>query len=365
MQSQITCTNASIAHIPVFIGTQNNPDQDGIFLYRLNLNSNELLPINSTKAGEKPGFLVLDRHRNFLYAGNECEKEPGTVRAFAIDQADGHLTLLNQQTCSGPPCFVSIDHTNKVLLAANYGSGTVDAFPIKEDGSLGPASDTKKHQGSSVNKERQEGPHAHFIATDPTNKYAFAIDLGADQIIRYSLDIEKGTLGDPQVAFEAKPGAGPRHLVFHPNEQFAYLIHELNGTIAVLAYDGNTGSFKEVETVSTLPKEFTEENLAAAIKLLPNGKILYASNRGHDSIAVFGLDENTGKLTFIEHVSTAGHWPRDFSVDPTGNFLIVTNERSNNLSIFRIHQETGKLELVNNQIQVSKPTCVQIVKDFC
>jgi len=355
----------AVSHLPVFIGTQNNPENDGIFLYRLNLNNGELLPISSTKAGQKPGYLTLDKHRNFLYAANECEKDPGTVRAFSIDPSDGKLTFLNQQTCSGPPCFVSIDHANKVLLAANYGSGTVDSFLIKEDGSLEPMSDTKKHQGSSVNKDRQEGPHAHFIATDPTNKYALAIDLGLDQIIRYSLDIEKGTLSDPQVAFQAKPGAGPRHLAFHPNERFAYVVHELNSTVAVLAYDGNTGTFKEIETLKTIPEDFKEENLAAGIKLLPNGKVLYATNRGHDSIVVYGLDENTGKLTFIGRVSTAGHWPRDFSVDPTGNFLIVSNERSNNLSVFRIHQETGKLDLIESKIQVSKPTCVQIIKDFC
>jgi len=193
------------------------------------------------------------------------------------------------------------------------------------------------------------------------------IDLGLDKILSYRINLEKGTLSlnNPEAAFIGKPGAGPRHLIFHPNERYAYLVNELDCTVLALEYDGTKGSFTELQTITTLPDDFKGENTCAAIKMLPNGKHLYASNRGHDSIVVYAIDESTGKLKFVQHVSTGGHGPRDFSIDLSGGFLVVANQKSNNVLVYKINKETGELTPTEHKVEVPEPVCVHIIKDFC
>ena len=352
-------------HFPVYIGTNvEEKDVDTIFHFRLNVTNGELLFISATKAGQTPSYLTLDKNRSYLYAALEKEE---AVKAFKIDASSGALTLLSKQDSKGGPCYISLDHTNKFALAANYDGGSVDLFPVKDDGSLDKSADKIQHHGSSINKDRQESGHAHYINMDPTNKYAFAVDLGKDQVIRYKLDLEKGKLvsEDPQSAYDSKPGSGPRHIAFHPNDKYAYLIHELGSTVSALAYDANNGTFKEINTLSALPEGWKGENTAAAIHLLPNGKFLYGSNRGHDSIVVYSIDEATGGITLVEHVSAQGKGPRDFEIDPTGKFLVAANEKSNDVFVYSIDQDTGKLTKTNNSAQVPHPVCVKIVRELC
>ena len=358
-------SQAVIVHLPVYIGTNfEEKDAETLFHYRLNISNGELRFINATKVGKAPSYLTIDKSRSYLYAALGVEN---IVKAFKIDAASGNLTLISEQSSPGGPCHISLDHTNKVALVANYSTGSVGAFPVLDDGSLAPASDIVQHHGSSVNKDRQEAAHAHFITADPTNKYVFAIDLGKDQILRYRLDVDNGKLisEEPQAAYTCKPGSGPRHLDFHPNKNYAYLIHELDSTMSALVYDADTGTFKEIQTLSTLPEGWSGENATAAVHLLPNGKFLYGSNRGHDSIVVYSIDEATGRITLVEHVSSQGKGPRDFEIDPTGKFLVVANEKSNDVFVYTIDGETGRLTKTGNNAQVPNPVCVKIVRDLC
>jgi len=357
---------SSFLHPLVYIGTYVKPDADGIFVYRLNTETGELTKIHSIKAGESPSYLAFDTHHRNLYAVNE-EEVGGRVTSFEVDQKNGNLTRLNDQVSEGWPCHISVDHTNKLVLTANYGAGTINAFPILEGGELGPASDFVQHKGSSVNKERQEGPHAHFILPDVNNRFALVIDLGIDKVLRYGLDLKDGKLTSrdkPDVSFSCKPGSGPRHLVFHPFKSYAYLLHELNSTVSVLEYDSENGIFTEVQTIATIPSDFTSNNYCAAVYISPNGKFLYASNRGHDSIVVYEVEEDTCQLKLVAYVPTGGKWPRDFTIDLTGNFLLVANQHTDNILVFKIDHQTGQLTETGHEIKVPSPACLKVIPDF-
>jgi len=358
---------SSFLHPLVYIGTYAMPDADGIFVYRLNTESGELTKIHSVKGGENPSYLAFDSHHKYLYAVNEEDAE-GHVTAFEVNQENGDLTRLNSQVSAGWPCHISVDHTNQLVLTANYGAGSINAFPILEGGQLGPASDFVQHKGASgVNKERQEGPHAHFILPDVKNKFAHVIDLGLDKVIRYGLDLKNGKLTSrdhPDVSFVCQPGSGPRHLVFHPFKEFAYLIHELSSTMSVLEYDSENGLFTEIQTIPTIPLDFTSNNQCSAVHISPNGKFLYGSNRGHDTLVVYEVEEDTGKLKFVEHVSTGGKWPRDFGIDLTGNFLLAANQHTHNILVFKIDHQTGRLTPTQHEIKVPAPVCIKFIPDF-
>jgi 6-phosphogluconolactonase len=235
-------------------------------------------------------------------------------------------------------------------------------LPIEENGRLKPASDVHQHGGSSVNENRQEGPHAHSAVVDPTNRYVFVADLGIDKIMGYQLDFEGNRLAPNEVPFlEIPAGSGPRHLAFHPNGRFAYVINELNSTINALRYDVSVGTFSILQTVSTLPEDFNGENSCADIHLTPSGKFLYGSNRGHDSLAIFAVDSETGLLSSVSHQSTHGNTPRNFTIDPTGTFLLAANQDSDNIVTFRIDHDTGLLDFVEQNTDVHKPVCLRIM----
>jgi 6-phosphogluconolactonase len=308
---------------------------------------------------------VHPNHR-FLYAVNEVGnyqgEKSGAVSAFAIDRASGKLTLLNQVASKGAdPCYITVDKTGKFVLVANYSGGSVAVFPVLEDGRLGDASAFVQHKGHGSNPERQEGPHAHSIDLSSENRFAIVDDLGLDETLVYKFDSAKGSLtpNDPPFA-KADPGAGPRHFAFAPNGKFAYVINEMGSSVSALSFDGTAGVLRPLQTISTLPKGFVKPNDDAEIEVHPSGKFLYASNRGHDSIAVFAIDAK-GTLTLIENVPTKGQTPRSFEIDPTGKLLLAENEKSDNIVVFRIDGKTGRLTPTSKVLEVVEPVCVKFV----
>ena len=351
----------------LFVGTYTDKESKGIYAYRFDAVSGELTPAGLAAETTNPSFLAVDPSRRFLYAVNEVSKykdaASGAVSAFAIDRQAGKLSLLNEVPSRGAdPCYIALDKTGKYVLVANYTGGSVAVFPVLNDGRLGESSAFVQHVGSSVNHERQEGPHAHWIETTADNRFAIAVDLGLDQVRVYRFDAANGTLvaNDPAFA-QLDPGAGPRHVAFHPSGKFAYVVNELNSTVTSFSYDNQRGALRPLHTVSTLPQGFSGENSTAEIHLHPNGKFLFASNRGHDSIAVFSVSPGTGALTPVDHVSTQGKTPRNFEIDPTGTRLFVANQIGGNIVVFRINPRTGKLAPTGQVLQVPSPVSLKFV----
>ena len=354
----------------VYVGTYTSGKSEGIYLYRLNLSSGELKPVATTSGVVNPSFLAIAPSRRYLYAVNEVEefagKRSGALSAFAIDQRTGQLRLLNQQpSLGGAPCYVVVDRAGRFVLLANYAGGNVAVLPVRSDGSLGEATDVKQDLGSSVNAARQEGPHAHCIVLDPANRFAYACDLGTDKIMIFRFDKRRGRLVPNEKPWvQVKPGAGPRHLTFHPGGRYAYVINELHATVTAFAHDRAQGNLKEVQTVATLPTDFTGANTSADIHVSPDGRFLYCSNRGHDSIACFKLDPRNGKLAFSAHESTGGKTPRNFAIDPTGAFLLVANQNSDNIVTFRRDGKTGRLSATGHLAEVPSPVCLKFTTSF-
>ena len=353
----------------LYVGTYAKPEEESIFLYKLNLSTGALTRVGATKAGENPSYLTLDAKHQYLYAVNETTdfqgKASGAVSAFAVDQKTGALTFLNQQSTQGSaPCYISLDKAARCALVANYLGGNVSLLPIQPNGQLSPASATDQHTGSGPHKN-QEAAHAHCLLPDPANRFAFAVDLGTDKVYGYRLNTEKGTL-EPTAspAFTAAPGAGPRHLTFHPTAPLAFLINELNSTVTALRYDATAGTFQEIQTLSTLPSDFGGQNSCADLHVSPNGKFLYGSNRGHDSLVVYAIDTASGRLTLVQHVPTLGQKPRNFTLDPTGQLVLVANQATNTVVTFWVDGQTGQLTPTGNSVSVLAPVCLQVVSDF-
>lgn len=354
----------------VYVGTNvASADDNTIFLYRLSPTTGVLTQLSAQRGGAKPTYLTMNAGRTRLYAVSETETFRGApgggVSAWAVDQRTGNLTLLNQQPSGGAaPCYISLDRGGKAALVANYVAGTVGLLPLAADGQLAPPTATSQHEGSGPHKN-QNGPHAHCIVPDPANAYAFAVDLGTDRVYAYRLNAAQGQLTRlPEPAFAARPGAGPRHLTFHPNGKSAYLINELNSTVTVLAYEAAAGKFRELQTVSALPASYAGENSCADVHVAPSGLFLYASNRGHNSIAVFAIDTGNGTLVPIQHVATQGKTPRNFSLDPSGRLLLVANQNSNNVVTYRVDLQTGLLAPTGQVVEVPSPMYLQVVEDF-
>jgi len=353
----------TIHELTLYVGTYTSGKSEGIYLYRMNMSSGELKHFNTVKGVVDPSFLAVDLKRRYLYAVNEVSqfagKPSGAVSAFQIDPKSGNLKFLNQQpSLGGAPCHLSVDKTDRFVLVANYDAGNVTVLPVERDGSLGLATDTVQHHGSSVKKE-QEGPHAHCIILDDANRYAFAADLGLDKILIYRFDAKRGKLNpNRQPWVQVKPGAGPRHFTFHPNGRYAYVIDELDSTFTAFSCNGFTGTLKELQTVSTLPSDFSGANSCAELSVSPSGKFLYGSNRGHNSIVSFAINESTGKLTYLEHAPTQGKTPRNFTIDPTGSFLLVANQDSDTVITFRIDPQTGRLTPTGHVAEIPTPVCL-------
>ena len=355
----------------VYVGTNVGGDaqESTIFLYRLSAATGALTRVSAQRGGPNPTYLAMPASRRFLYAVNETQTFQGAasggVSAFAVDPRTGDLKLLNQQPSTGAsPCYISLDRAGKAAMVANYMGGNVALLPVAADGKLAPPSATNQHQGTGPHKN-QNGPHAHCLLPDPANKYAFAVDLGTDKVYGYQLAAGQGQLkAMAEPAFVTKPGAGPRHLTFHPNGRVAYLINELNSTVTALAYDAAAGRFKELQTVSALPTGFEGANSCADIHVSPDGLFLYASNRGHNSIAVYAIDTSNGTLAPLQHMSTQGNTPRNFALTPSGKLLLVANQNSNNVVVFRVDQQTGLLTAAQQTTEVPSPMFLQVVDDF-
>ncbi|MCS7263367.1 MAG: lactonase family protein [Armatimonadetes bacterium] len=350
--------------VRVYVGTYTFKGSKGIYTFEFNLLTAKATQPRLVAETVNPSFLAIHNSARFLYAVNEIwdDGKEGTVSAFAI-QPDGSLQFLNQQPSKGiGPCHLIVDKTGKFVLVANYGSGSVTVLPILSDGRLGEPTSSIQHEGKSVNPKRQERPHAHSINLDPKNRFAIVADLGIDKLLVYRFDATKGTLKPNDTPFASTaPGAGPRHIAFHPNGKFVYSINELNSTVTAYRYDPSKGILTEVQTVSTLPEGFSGTNTTAEIQVHPSGRFLYGSNRGHDSIAIFAIEEAMGKLTLVGHQPTHGRTPRNFSIDPTGAYLFAANQDSDNIVVFRIDQQTGKLEPSGQTINVPTPVCVKFL----
>jgi 6-phosphogluconolactonase len=345
----------------VYIGTYTNTNHSkGIYAYRFHPDDGKLTKIGLVAETPDPSFLAISPNGQFLYSVSEMEGKPsGGVSSFRIDPQTAKLTPLNTVSSKGSgPCHVLVDKTGKCVLVANYGSGSVAAFPVKDDGSLGEATAFIQHSGSSVDKERQEGPHAHSVNLPADNRFMLAADLGLDEVLIYKFDAAKGSLtpNDPPYG-KVKPGSGPRHFAFHPDGKYAYAISEMASTVTAFHWDGKRGALTEFQSVSTLPADFKGKSSTAEIAIDKKGKFLYGSNRGHDSIAVFSIARD-GKLTPVEQTLTQGKTPRNFALDPTGAYLFAANQDSNNIVLFHVDPKTGRLTPAGQTMDVGAPVCV-------
>lgn len=351
----------------VYIGTYTASRSKGIYYGLLDLSTGKLTMKGVAAEAANPSFLAIDPSRRYLYAVNEIStlqgQKTGGVSAFAINSATGELTLLNQQPAGGTgPCHLVVDRQGKNVLVANYGGGSIASLPIGSDGKLAPAVSVIQHTGSSVNPQRQKEPHAHSINLDAANRFAFAADLGLDKVLVYRFDPASGKLSpnDPPAGMVA-PGSGPRHFAFHPGGKYAYVINELANTVTAFAYDAEKGTLKEIQSITTLPSDFKGTSYTAEVVVHPSGNFLYGSNRGHNSIAAFAIDQGTGKLTAISHQAGNIKTPRNFAVDPTGQYLLVANQDGDSIVVFRINQKSGDLEPTGQVVDVPRPVCIRMI----
>lgn len=352
-----------------YIGTYTEgTNSKGIYAFRYDAASGQVTMIGLAAETTNPSFVAVHPNGRFLYAVNELKnyKGPnsGGVSAFAVDRATGKLTFLNELPSRGAdPCYIIVDKEGKHVLVANYTGGSVAVFPIKDDGSLGEASAFVQHTGHGTNPQRQEGPHAHSIDLSPGERFAYVDDLGLDETLIYKYDSAKGTLtpNDPPFA-KLDPNTGPRHFALRPDGKFAYVVGEMGHTVTVFANDLKKGSLEKLQTISTLPADFSGRNDDAEIEVHPSGKFLYASNRGHESIAVYAIDPAKGTLTLVEITPTGGNEPRSFEIDPTGKLLFAENQKSDDIVVFKIDQKTGKLTATGQKLDVASPICVKFLK---
>lgn len=343
----------------IYVGTYSK----GIYGFRYDPEKANLEPIGYLGEIQNPSFLILHPEHQYLYAVSELtgSGDPiGGVASFSINPENGSLTMLNKRSSEGSaPCHLALDKTSKMLMVANYVNGAVASFPVLENGSLGELASLMKASGHSVDKGRQDGPHAHEVVVSADNRFAFVPDLGLDHIRIYQIDpsTAKMTPSDPPFV-KMTPGSGPRHLVFSGNEKFAYVISELASTVTVFAYHPESGSMTELQTVSTLPPDFKGENGAGEIKLDHSGRFLYASNRGYDSIAVFSINKEIGTLSEVQIEKIDGKMPRYVALDPEGEHLLAANQKSDNILVFKVDQMSGKIAPTGQNVQSPSPVCL-------
>ena len=351
-------------NIFVYLGTYTAGDSEGIYVSTLDREAGTLSNPKLAAKADNPAFVALHPSKPFLYSVSEVRSPAGSVTAFRIDRKTGMLSELNKQSTQGAgPCHVCLDPSGRAVITANYGGGSVCSFPVAKDGSLGEAATFVQHEGSSVNPKRQEGPHAHSANVDAAGKYAVVCDLGLDKLLVYQLDTESAALtaNDPPSTSVAG-GGGPRHFAFHPDGKFAYANLEMTSEVRAFQYHPEYGVLYGIQTLSTLPEGFTANNSTAETQVHPNGRFVYVSNRGHDSIAAFEVNDETGELTAIGHTSTHGEIPRNFGIDPSGRFLIAANQRTDNVVVFRIDPKTGRLSETGSSIRVPSCVCVRYWK---
>jgi 6-phosphogluconolactonase len=340
-----------------YVGTYTKQESKGVYQFTLDTEKKEITDVKLAAEVDNPTYVTVSGDNENLYAVSK-EGENGGITAFSIDPVTGGLKKLNSHSTAGAnPCHVSTDHENRTVVTANYHTKMIESYLTNEDGSLKSLVSNIEHEGSGPH-ERQEKPHMHYAGFTPDGKYVIAIDLGSDRVYTYAAN--NGELSEAGV-FETKPGSGPRHIAFHPNGKFAYVMTELSSEVLVLHYEEKDGRFSEQQYISTIPDDFKETNDGSAIHVSADGQFVYAGNRGHNSIAVYKADQDSGVLTFVEWTSTEGNWPRDFVLDPTGEFLVASNQKSNTLTLFGREKETGKLELLQSGVEVPEPVCVKFL----
>lgn len=338
---------------------------EGIYLTELNLSTGDLKLIGLSKGIVNPSYFVINKQNGFLYAVNELKqfegKPSGSVSSYKISKNTGELTFVNQQPTGGTdPCHIEINSEGTELFVSNFMSGSVCILPIRADGSIGESSQFIQHAGSSINPQRQSGPHAHSLIFSPDERYAFVPDLGLDKLMIYKTNSGSSPLTESEILFfQTEPGAGPRHGVFDPTGKYFYLINELSCTILVLSYDSKNGSFTELQSVSSLPEGVDlTGNSCADIHITPDGKYLYGSNRGHNSLVIYGINQQSGLLDYLGCQPCGGRIPRNFVIDPSGNYLLCANQDSDDITVFKIDQKTGLLEEIT-KCNISTPVCVR------
>ena len=352
----------------VYVGTYTGKGSEGIYAFRFDSTSGESRSIGLASPADNPSFLTIDPKGRFLYAVNEVNtfhNEPtGAVSVFLIDRASGKLDLLQQLSSLGAgPAHVSLDRSSRYLMVANYDGGNVAVFPIGNDGRLGPHTALVQDMGSSVNPERQAGPHAHSIQVTNDNRFAMVADLGIDKLMMYKFDGNTGSLASGSTKFyKFDPGSGPRHLAVAPSGRFVYVVNELASTVTVFAYDAGFGTLRRKQTLSTVPEKFAGKNTAAEISADTKGRFLYVSNRGDDSIVVFSISPDNGSLMFVERVPSGGKTPRHFAIDPTGKWLFAANQDSDNVQFFQVDASSGRLTPATRPFKVVSPVCVGILR---
>lgn len=359
----------------LFVGTYTTGDRSkGIYRLRMARDSGALHGLDAVAATENPSFLVPAPDGRALYAVNEVaqyEGQPtGAVSAFARDRATGALTLLGRRPSAGAaPCYLALDRRARFLFVANYTGGSVAVLPIGADGGVGDATAVVRHAGSGADPKRQGAPHAHCIVPDPSNRFVLVADLGLDRVLVYRFDERAGTLSPaPAAQGTLAPGAGPRHLVFHPGGRALYVANELDSTVTTFRYDPDTGALDALQTISTLGAPIpgapsAPRNAPADVHVHPSGRFLYLSNRGQDGIAAFAIDPATATLRPLQHVSTEGAWPRNFALDPSGRFLLVANQRSDAIVVLRVDVDSGRLASTGQRIEIPAPSCIRFLDE--
>jgi 6-phosphogluconolactonase len=342
----------------LFIGTYTSKGSEGVYVYKFDSKTGDFKAISVAKGIKNPSFLAIAPNQKNIYSVGEMDKQ-GAVNAFSFDKETGELKLLNTESAGGAgPCHIAVDKTGKWAIVGNYVGGSLSILPIQTDGTLGKATQTIQHEGKSVNAERQEKPHVHSINIAQNNSDIFVPDLGIDKLMAYQLDTKEGKL-TAKTPTKTTAGAGPRHFTYHPNNKFAYVINELDATIT--AYEFKNGTLKAIQTVNTLPNDYTGRKWCADVHTSPDGKFLYGSNRAHESLVIFEINQKTGQLTYVGHQDVKGKTPRNFMIDPSGNWALVANQDSDNITIFKRDKKTGKLVFTGREIKVSMPVCLKMM----
>ena len=349
----------------LIIGSYTNDTSDGIYVYKFNTLTGDNSFVSSVKT-PNPSFLTVSPDHRFVYAVNETADSTrftvtGHVASFSFDKVTGKLKFINRQESGGKhPCYVTVDKTGKWVIAGNYSSGSLAVLPVRSNGEIDTAIQIIEHEGSGVVADRQEAPHVHATFLHPNNKVLYVPDLGIDKVMIYNFDVKKGKLKEFDPPFVmTEPGTGPRHIDIHPNGKFAYLVEELTGAVSAYKIEKD-GYLSLIQNISALPRDFTGDVGSADIHVSPDGKFLYCSNRGEsNTLGIFSIDQSTGELVWIDHQSTLGKTPRNFSFDPTGNFLLVANQNSNEIVIFKRDKQTGLLTDTGKRINVFKPVCLK------
>ena len=350
------------SEVNLIVGTYTSGKSEGIYTFKFDLKTGNFKAVSLAKSIVNPSFLAVSNNGNFVYSVAEIEKE-GAVYAYRLDKKTGVLSQIDKQPTAGAYlCHITLDKTGKYAIVSSYGGGNLSILPIQPDGTLGAPTQTIQHQGKGVNIARQESPHVHSATMSPDNKQVFVADLGIDQLKTYQLDLKTGKLLAANPPFtKVADGSGPRHFTFHPNGKFAYVIQELSSEVTV--FDYKNGQLTAKQSVSTLPTDYKGENSCADVHISPDGKFLYGSNRIHDSIVIYGINQTTGELSYVGNEPTKGKKPRNFMIDPTGKFVLVANMETDNIVIFKRDAQTGKLTPTGQEIAVPTPVCLKMVKE--